>query len=67
MSPTISYHHVYDPSYAYDPSYTQLMSERDWNVAWSDIVTGGMTPLRAADKACEQREVTSTKFPIQQA
>lgn len=43
------------------------MTEHNWNVAWSDIVTSGMTPQQATDKAWKRLEVTFTKNPIQQA
>jgi ABC-type glycerol-3-phosphate transport system substrate-binding protein len=61
MSPTIPYYQAYDPTYA------QLKSEHNWNVAGSDSVTGGMTPQQAADKAWKRLEVIFTKYPIQQA
>jgi hypothetical protein len=38
-----SYYHVYNSAFA------QLMSKHAWNVAGSDIVTGGMTAQQAAD------------------
>jgi hypothetical protein len=44
----------------------QLMSKHNWNVSGSDIVTGGMTPQQAADKAWQWLEVIFAESPIQQ-
>jgi multiple sugar transport system substrate-binding protein len=60
-SPTIPYF------YAYNPAYAQVMTEHTWNVAWSDIVTGGMTPQQATDKALKRLEAIFAQYPIQQA
>jgi multiple sugar transport system substrate-binding protein len=60
-SPTIPYF------YAFNPAYAQVMTEHTWNVAWSDIVTGGMTPQQATDKALKRLEAIFAKYPIQQA
>jgi hypothetical protein len=54
MSPTLPYHHVYDPSYAYDPAYAQLMSEHNWNsrcpttLPGHDPAPGGGQAMEAA-------------------
>jgi hypothetical protein len=43
------------------------MTEHTWNVAWADIVTGGMQPAAAVDKALKRIEAIFAKYPIQQA
>jgi multiple sugar transport system substrate-binding protein len=61
FSPTIPFY------YTYNPAYAQVMTEHTWNVAWSDIVTGGMKPEAAVDKALKRIEAIFAKYPIQQA
>lgn len=60
-SPTIA------PYYAFTPAYAQVRTEHNFNVAWADIVTGGMTPEQAADKAFKRIEAIFAKYPIQQS
>jgi ABC-type glycerol-3-phosphate transport system substrate-binding protein len=43
------------------------MTEHTWNVAWSDIMTGGMTPQQATDEAPKRLEAIFAHHPIQQA
>jgi multiple sugar transport system substrate-binding protein len=59
--PTIPYY------FAYNPAYAQVMTEHTWNVAWADIVTGGMKPADAVDKALKRLDAIFAKYPIQQA
>jgi multiple sugar transport system substrate-binding protein len=61
FSPTIPYF------YSYNPAYAEVMTEHTWNVAWADIVTGGMQPAAAVDKALKRIEAIFAKYPIQQA
>ncbi|HJU20414.1 MAG TPA: ABC transporter substrate-binding protein [Stellaceae bacterium] len=61
LGPTMPYH------YAFNPAYAQVMSEHVWNVAWADIVTGGMKPEDAAAKAWRRIEAIFTRYPIQQS
>ncbi|MGH9351956.1 MAG: extracellular solute-binding protein, partial [Terriglobia bacterium] len=60
-SPTIA------PYYAFTPAYAQVRTEHNFNVAWADIVTGGMTPEQAVDKAFKRIEAIFAKYPIQQS
>jgi multiple sugar transport system substrate-binding protein len=61
FEPTIPFYYVYNPAYA------QVRTEHPFNVAWHDIVTGGMAPEVAADKALKRIEAVFAKYPIQQA
>jgi len=61
FGPTIPFYYVYNPAYA------QVRTEHPFNVAWADIVTGGMAPEQAADKALKRIEAIFAKYPIQQA
>jgi multiple sugar transport system substrate-binding protein len=61
FEPTIPFYYVYNPAYA------QVRTEHPFNVAWHDIVTGGMAPEQAADKALKRIEAIFAKYPIQQA
>jgi multiple sugar transport system substrate-binding protein len=61
VNPTIPYYYVYNPAYA------QVETEHVWEVAQADVVTGGMTPKQAADKAFKRIEAIFAKYPIQQA
>ncbi|HJU16918.1 MAG TPA: ABC transporter substrate-binding protein [Stellaceae bacterium] len=61
IDPTISHFYVYNPAYA------QVQTEHVWEVAQADVVTGGMTPKAAADKAFKRIEAIFAKYPIQQA
>ncbi|HJU20413.1 MAG TPA: ABC transporter substrate-binding protein [Stellaceae bacterium] len=61
FGPTIPFYYVYNPAYA------QVRTEHPFNVAWSDIVHGGMEPEQAADKAFKRIEAIFAKYPIQQA
>ena len=37
-------------------SYAQVQNEHVWSAAWIDIMTGGMTPQAAAEKAFKRVE-----------
>jgi multiple sugar transport system substrate-binding protein len=52
---------------AYSPAIAEVNSEHVFQVAWGDIVHGGMTPDQAADKAFKRAEAIFAKYPIQQA
>ncbi len=58
VNPTIPYFYVYNPAYA------QVETEHVWEVAQADIVTGGMKPQDAADKAWKRIEAIFAKYPI---
>jgi multiple sugar transport system substrate-binding protein len=60
-SPTIPEFFVYNPAYA------QCRTEHIFNVAWSDVVSNGMSTKDAADKALKRAEAIFAKYPIQQS
>src|SRR6266436_5074009 len=47
-----------------NPAYAQVQNEHVWAVAWSDIMTGGMAPQAAAEKAFKRVEEIFAKYPI---
>jgi hypothetical protein len=42
--------------WAFNPAYAQVQSEHVWAVGWVDIMTGGMVPQAAAEKAFKRIE-----------
>ncbi len=50
--------------YAFNPAWAQVRSEHCFNVAFADIVSGGMKPQDAADKAWRRVEAIFAKYPI---
>jgi multiple sugar transport system substrate-binding protein len=50
--------------YAFNPAYSQVLTEHVWSVAWADIAVGGMAPERAAAKAFKRIEQIFAKYPI---
>jgi len=53
--------------YVYNPAYAEVRNEHVWGVAWTDIMTGGMTPQAAAEKAFKRVEEIFAKYPIVQS
>lgn len=57
-----------DPSvpyyFSYNPAYAEVLSDHNWNIAWSDIAKGGMAPEAAVDKALKRIEAIFAKYPI---
>src|SRR6266851_6706395 len=49
-----------------NPAYAQVQNEHVWAVAWADIMTGGMAPQAAADKAFKRVEEIFAQYPITQ-
>jgi len=47
-----------------NPAYAQVQNEHVWAVAWADIISGGMTPQAAAEKAFKRVEEIFAKYPI---
>jgi len=43
---------------------TQVQNEHVWSTAWADIMTGGITPQAAADKAFKRIEEIFAKYQI---
>ncbi len=52
--------------FVYNPAWAQVRTEHPFNVAFADIVTGGMKPEAAADKAFKRIEAIFAKYPIQE-
>jgi multiple sugar transport system substrate-binding protein len=50
--------------WTFNPAYAQVQNEHVWAVAWADIITGGMTPQAAAEKAFKRVEEIFAKYPI---
>src|ERR1700747_2826393 len=48
------------------PAYAQVQNEHVWQTAWADIMTGGMTPQAAGEKAFKRVEEIFSKYPIEQ-
>jgi multiple sugar transport system substrate-binding protein len=47
-----------------NPAYAQVQNEHVWAVAWADIMTAGMAPQAAAEKAFKRVEEIFAKYPI---
>jgi multiple sugar transport system substrate-binding protein len=53
------------PSFwVFNPAYAQVQNEHVWAAGWTDIMTGGMTPEAAAEKAFRRVEEIFAKYPI---
>jgi multiple sugar transport system substrate-binding protein len=56
------------PSFwVFNPAYAQVQNEHVWSTGWTDIMTGGMTPQAAAEKAFKRVEEIFAKYPIVQS
>lgn len=56
------------PAYwAFNPAYAQVQNEHVWGTAWTDIMTGGMAPEAAYEKAAKRIEDIFAKYPIVQS
>jgi multiple sugar transport system substrate-binding protein len=49
---------------AYSPAIAQVNAEHVFQVAWADVVSNGMKPEAAVDKAFKRCEVIFAKYPI---
>ena len=49
-----------------NPAYAEVQNEHVWATAWADIITGGMTPQAAAEKAFKRVEEIFAKYLITQ-
>jgi multiple sugar transport system substrate-binding protein len=58
FDPTVPYY------FSYNPAYAQVMTEHNWNMAWSDIAKGGMAPEKAVDKALKRITEIFAKYPV---
>lgn len=61
FGPTIPVYYVYNPAYA------EVRTAHPFNVAFAEIVSNGMKPEEATDKALKQIEAIFAKYPIQQS
>ncbi|HEY1798218.1 MAG TPA: ABC transporter substrate-binding protein [Stellaceae bacterium] len=52
--------------FVYNPAYAQCRTEHIFNVAWSDVVSNGMSTKDAAAKALKRATEIFAKYPIQQ-
>lgn len=52
--------------WTFNPAYARVQNEHVWPTAWSDIMTGGMTPQAAAQKAFKRVEEIFAKYPVAQ-
>ena len=52
--------------WVFNPAYASVENEHVWPTAWADIISGGMAPQVAADKAFKRVEAIFTKYPIVQ-
>jgi len=56
------------PTYwSFNPAYAQVQTEHVWSAAWMDVMTHGMSPEAAADKAFKRIEEIFAKYPIVQS
>ncbi|MSP00807.1 MAG: carbohydrate ABC transporter substrate-binding protein [Acetobacteraceae bacterium] len=53
--------------WVFNPAYAQVQNEHVWSAGWIDIMTGGMTPQAAAEKAFKRVEEIFAKYPIVQS
>src|SRR6266542_5055097 len=52
--------------WTFNPAYAQIQNEHVWPTGWSDIMTGGIAPQAAAEKAFKRNEEIFAKYPIEQ-
>jgi multiple sugar transport system substrate-binding protein len=52
--------------WTFNPAYAQVQNEHVWPMAWADIMTSGMTPQAAAEKAFKRVEEIFARYPITQ-
>jgi multiple sugar transport system substrate-binding protein len=52
---------------AFNPAYAQVDSEHVFSIAMLDVMTNGMTPEQAVDKAFKRAEEIFAKYPITEA
>jgi multiple sugar transport system substrate-binding protein len=49
-----------------NPAYAQVQNEHVWATGWAEIMTGGIAPQAAAEKAFRRVEEIFAKYPIAQ-
>jgi multiple sugar transport system substrate-binding protein len=52
--------------WVYNPAYAQVRNEHVWGIARTDVISGGMTPQAAAEKAIKRITEIFAKYPIVQ-
>jgi multiple sugar transport system substrate-binding protein len=50
--------------WCFNPAWAEVQTQHVWGRAWADVMTGGMTPEAAADKAFKWTETIFAKYPI---
>jgi multiple sugar transport system substrate-binding protein len=53
--------------WVFNPAWAEVQNQHVWGRAWADVMTGGMTPEAAADKAFKWAETIFAKYPIAQS
>ncbi len=53
--------------WVFNPAWAEVQNQHVWGRAWADVMTGGMTPEAAADKAFKWTEAIFAKYPIAQS
>jgi multiple sugar transport system substrate-binding protein len=51
--------------WTFNPAYAQVQNEHVWPTGWADIMTGGMAPQAAAERAFKRVEEIFAKYPIE--
>jgi multiple sugar transport system substrate-binding protein len=51
--------------WTFNPAYAQVQNEHVWPTGWADIMTGGMAPQAAAERAFNRVEEIFAKYPIE--
>src|ERR1700737_2438437 len=50
--------------WVFNPAYAQVQNEHIWQAAWAEIMTDGVAPQAAAEKAFKRIEEIFAKYPI---
>ena len=53
--------------WVFNPAWAEVQNQHVWGRAWADVMTGGLTPEAAADKAFKWAETIFAKYPIAQS
>jgi len=53
--------------YVFNPAVSEVDAQHVWSVAMADVMTGGMKPGQAMEKAFNRVEEIFSKYPIAQA
>jgi multiple sugar transport system substrate-binding protein len=58
LGPTIS------TFWTFNPAYAEVQNTHVWPTGWADIMSGGMTPQAAAEKAFKRADEIFAKYPL---